>query len=189
MDNFPKPYRECCLHSDPRRVYDLTGWDPDNKLYRLQNDDGRKVLVKCSEFTPLSSCHEDLIEAKEDGKLHPVSDLIEGVVTLSLREEPQEGHPLARPCTVDGPRPDVPARVPRPNKSQAKATGEACPHREQVRRLLADCHTREEIANRASGLLGEAPHELIGKYLHLDNGRFRMTIGNRLVGVFKKAQA
>lgn len=185
MDNFPKPYRECCLHSDPRRVYDLTGWNPTEKLYRLRNDEGHTVFVRCNEFTPLSSCHEELIEAGPDGRLHPVSDLIEGVISLSLREEPQEGHPLPSGATLDGPRPDVPGPVPKARKSQPKATGDAAGAKERVRSMLAEASTREQIAGMAAEVLGEDSGCLISKYAHLDNGRFRMVLGNRMVGRLK----
>jgi hypothetical protein len=199
MDRLTKPYRECCLHSNPTHVYDLTGWDAQNKLYRLENDHGHKVFVRSHEFTLISNAGEDLIRATEQGEI--VKDdvktiTIEDLMAGGFTAQPIDGQDIGIPDRVfereatgaqtSATRPEV-----RPTRRESKggasdAAPEAVEAKATVRRLLADCQTREEIAGVAQPILLESVEYLIGKYAHLDNGRFRMTIGNRMVGVLKK---
>lgn len=49
--------------------------------------------------------------------------------------------------------------------------------------------TLEQMFETAATYLGEDLDELIAKYAHLDNGRKRMTLGNRMRAKFKKEGA
>lgn len=201
MDTFNKPYRECCLHSDPTHVYDLVGWDPANKLYRLENDLGQKVFVRSHEFTLISAAHEDLLMATEQGLVVPedvkivtVEDLMAGgwlAIPLETQSMgiPGEGPSEPRPCASASTRPEARTTPPKAKGTPRAASPDATGAKGRVRELLANAKSREEIAEIAQPVLLESVEYLIGKYKHLDNGRFRMTIGNRMVGVFKKTGA
>lgn len=198
MDQLTKPYRECCLHKDPSRIYDLTGWDAEKKLYRLENDLKERVYVRSHEFTLISSFNEDLLRATEQGtieiddvKIITVEDLMAGgydVVPIDGQDIgiPDQGQREARPCTREATRPDARTHGQKPKDGQAKSAPEASEAKLRVRELLAGAEGREQLASVASELLDETPEALIAKYAHLDNGRFRMTLGNRMVGVLKK---
>jgi hypothetical protein len=191
MEKMNKPYRECYLLSDPSHVYDLTGWDAQNRVYELRNDAGQVVKVKYWEFCPISSAHEDLIEAGDDGKLYTVQQLVESTGTLKWKRPAwaDEGLSEATGATASATRPEVATTPRKPKESQAKGHGEAAAGseaKERVRELLAGASDRNQMAIVAGAILGEDPHELMMKYNHLDNGRYRMTLGNRMVGVLKK---
>jgi len=198
MDTFSKPYRECCLHKDPGHVYDLRGWDPTTKLYRLENDLGQKAFVRSHEFTLISAAHEDLLMATEQGSIVrdeiftiTVEDLMAGGWTAVPLETQDIGIPGEGPREALGAapadtRPEARAKRERPRATPADPTADPSGAKLKVRELLADAKTREEIAGVAQPILLESVEYLMGKYHHLDNGRFRMTIGNRMVGVLKK---
>jgi len=198
MDTFSKPYRECCLHKDPGHVYDLKGWDPTTKLYRLENDLGQKAFVKSHEFTLISAAGEDLLMATEQGsivsddiKVITVEDLMAGGWTAVPLETQDLGIPGDVPSEALGAapaatRPAAPAKREKPRATPSDPPADPSGAKLKVRELLADAKTREEIAGIAQPVLLESVEYLIGKYAHLDNGRFRMTIGNRMVGVLKK---
>jgi len=57
---------------------------------------------------------------------------------------------------------------------------------DEVAVLLRACTTLDDVFTLAASKLGETEDELRAKYEHLDNGRKRMTLGNRLRGYFKK---
>lgn len=189
MDSLTKPYRECCLHRDPKHVYDLTGWDPEHKLYRLENDLGQKVFVRCHEFTPISASDEELMAANPEGKIEVVT--VEQLMEEDLTWVPPEW--VNSPSSTEAPplasEPPAALRPSEPRKakeSQAKGQGDPSEAKAKVRELLAGCEGREQIAGAAAEILDETVMSLIEKYKHLDNGRFRMTIGNRMVGKLKK---
>lgn len=199
MDHFLKPYRECCLHSDPKHVYDLKGWDSVSKLYRLENDLNQKVFVRQHEFTLLSFAGEDLLEI-QDGRIISVQELIDGenMVVVPAHERviaPLEGPSEPRPCTAKAQGPDVAAKVRKPKESQAKAQGEPVATdgrgeeaKAKVRQMLEGVTDREKLAEIAQPILLECVSYLTAKYAHLDNGRYKMTLGNRMVGVLKKLE-
>lgn len=189
METMAKPYVECYMFDDPLNVYDLTGYDPTNKLYRLENDHGRKRFVRYFEFCPISAAGQEEIEAGDDGRIYTVQQLVDAGGDLKWVRPvwAQEGPEGARPCTAEAKRPEVAAKVEKPKESQAKAQGEGAEVKEHVRELLAGATDRQQMAVVASQILGEDAHDLVMKYAHLDNGRYRMTLGNRMVGILKKA--
>ena len=188
METMPKPYTECYIFDDPTNVYDLTGWDPVNKLYRLENDQGRKRFMRYHEFCPISAAHDEEIEAGDDGRIYTVQQLVDagGDLKWVRPRWAHEGPSEARPCTHEARRPEVAPQVRKPKESQAKGHDEAAGVKERVRELLAGATDRQGIAQVAAKILGEKAEDLVSKYAHLDNGRFRMTLGNRMVGVLKK---
>lgn len=58
---------------------------------------------------------------------------------------------------------------------------------DQVAAMLAAAKDRPALAKIACEYLGlkETPDDIIKKYAHLDNGRFRMTLGNRMRAKWK----
>ncbi len=190
METLPKPYTECYVFDDPRNVYDLTGWNPTEKLYRLENDHGRKRYLRYFEFCPIAAAHDELLEAGDDGKIYTVQQLVDAKGHLAWKrptwaEEGSEG-PAVRVSMAE--RPEVAATPRKPKESQAKGHDEASDAKGQVRELLAGLTDRLELAKAASEILGEDPETLMAKYQHLDNGRYRMTLGNRMVGVLNKCK-
>lgn len=203
MEKLFKPYTECYVFDDPTKVWDLVAWDPQNKLYRLEDGAGGKKFLRYFEFCPISQANEELLEAGDDGNLHTVQELVDSQGHLKWKRpswatDPDD-QPLSEPSGARprGAGPDVPGQRPEP-KGEAPdgLRGPARPKRpvgpsgdeakDKVRELLAGCQTREEIAGVGQVYLGEDAGILLSKYMHLDNGRFRMTIGNRMVGVYKK---
>jgi hypothetical protein len=177
MQFFSKPYNECCLLSDPQKIYDLVGWDATTRKYLLRDDDRVEVNVEHYEFIPLHQKFTELVEADSDGRLITVAEALESgeairIPTPSLPEfaTPSKGFKK------------LSASSPAKPKAPPKDTG---PAREKVRELFAPCKTREEIAEVASSVLSVPAADLIEKYTHLDNGRFRMVLGNRMVSSFK----
>lgn len=57
---------------------------------------------------------------------------------------------------------------------------------DEVAVLLRECKSLDDVFTLAAKHLGETDAALRAKYDHLDNGRKRMTLGNRLRGHFKK---
>jgi hypothetical protein len=57
---------------------------------------------------------------------------------------------------------------------------------DEVAVLLRECKSLDDVFRLAAKHLGETEKQLRAKYDHLDNGRKRMTLGNRLRGHFKK---
>jgi hypothetical protein len=57
---------------------------------------------------------------------------------------------------------------------------------DEVAKLLRECKDLDAVFKLAAKHLGETVAQLKQKYDHLDNGRKRMTLGNRLRGHFKK---
>lgn len=49
--------------------------------------------------------------------------------------------------------------------------------------------TLEQMFETAAGYLGETAQDLMDKYAHLDNGRKRMTLGNRMRAKYRKEGA
>lgn len=192
MDTFPKPHQECYVFDDPSCVYDLTGWNPDEKLYRLENDQGKKRYLRYFEFCPVSSAGQEEIEAGDDGKLYTVQQLVDSEGKLCWKR-PAWAVSEAEGAPVDAPSASGPAPAPKAKERQAKAqrepiqdSGTGAEAKARVRELLEPCKTREDVANVGHIYLGEDAGELLNKYMHLDNGRFRMTIGNRMVGLYKR---
>lgn len=176
MERLPK--RECYVYSDPSVIWDLIGWDKETRKYRLRNDSGEYLDVFHNEFVPVSLASEDLVVANETGQIVPAIEALEQGLSIAITKAP-DGPPL-NDDKQQGPK----AKGPR--KSEAKPREEAEAARAKVRDLLASCKTREEIASAAEGVLGVSAPELIAKYAHLDNGRFRMVLGNRMVGTISK---
>jgi len=208
-----KPYTECYVFTDPQKVYDLVAWDKETKLYRLHADDGTKKFLRYYEFCPISQAGEELIEAGDDGKLHTVKELVDSQGHLKWKrpvwadnedqeaikinpwasDEAQRAASRVLRTASDGPGAD--SRTPRPKAKGRPADGHGGAPVEQglageakakVRELLAGCESREQVAQVGMVYLGEDAGALLSKYMHLDNGRFRMTIGNRMVGLYKK---
>jgi len=171
--------RECYLFSDPGRIYDLIGWDAATKQYRLQNDDGRIVDVSQNEFVPVSLAGEDLVLASDTGEMVPASEAMERGLAIAL-PEPSVGPSSHSPATTA----NKPRRPSKTKDKSAEAQGAAVEARSRVRELLAG-KSRDEMAEAAAGILGVSTEDLITKYAHLDNGRFRMVLGNRIAGVFQ----
>lgn len=174
MDRLPK--RECHVFNRPG-IWDLVGWDNRTRQYQLRNDDGETILVFHNEFVPVSMAGEDLVMASEDGRILPTTEAIENKIEIALGKA-SEAPPLYEPRTTTK-RPGAPRR------SEGAAPETADEARAKVRELLAGATSREEIAKIAAEPLGIPAEGLIEKYAHLDNGRFRMVLGNRLVSVFK----
>lgn len=187
-----KPYTECYVFDDPTRVYDLVGWNPDEKLYKLVSDDGRKRYLRYFEFCPISSAHNEEIEAGDDGKIYTVQQLVDAQGRLAWKRPTwaDAGAEAARPCASGSTGPDLRAQGRKAKDRPAKAHDEAMASgdeaKDAARALLHGLNNREELAKAAGKVLGETPESLVEKYAHLDNGRFRMTLGNRIVGIFKK---
>lgn len=57
---------------------------------------------------------------------------------------------------------------------------------DEVAALLRACATLDDVFIMAAEYLGSTAEELQEKYAHLDNGRKRMCLGNRLRSYFKK---
>ena len=208
-----RPFTECYVFTDPTKVYDLVAWDRENKLYRLEADDGSKCYLRYFEFCPISQAGEELLEAGDDGRVYTVQQLVDAQGHLTWKrpvwageeenhsivdnpwssDEARRGASEALRATASGPGLDV--RTPRPKAKGRQAKGHdgpaadsglAAEAKAKVRGLLDPCNSREEIANVGMIYLGEDAGGLLSKYMHLDNGRFRMTIGNRMVGIYKK---
>lgn len=171
MERLPK--RECYVFSQPNRIFDLIGWDRETKKYRLRDDAGNTLDIFHNEFVPVSLAHEDLVVASETGEIVPATEALERGLTIAQPEAP------GGPPSHAEPRTRAKGRASRTNPESANET------RAKVREMLLPCKTREEIAGVASGILGVSAEELVAKYAHLDNGRFRMTLGNRMVGTLK----
>jgi hypothetical protein len=213
FENLNKPHTECYVFDDPTRVYDLIAWNKEEKLYRLEADNGTKKFLRYFEFCPISSANNELLEAGDNGKIYTVQQLVDAEGHLAWKRpawaENEEGEAIvcnpwssdeakraaSRPLvtTAEAGGPEARTAPPKPKKSQAKTQGGATADpgladeaKTAVREMLAGCDGRETIAILAGGHLGESPESLLHKYEHLDNGRFRMTIGNRLVGLYKK---
>lgn len=176
MQHFNKPYYECLLLTEPQKIYDLLAWDDANKKYLLKNDDEKEVWVEHHEFIPFSFRFREYCEAGPDGQIMTVAEAMDKHLDIKVQKPaPSSQVPHSPgPAKQSAPRTKTPV-VP-------KDTG---PAREKVRELLAPCKTREDIAAVAGPHLKEEVDALIAKYAHLDNGRFRMVIGNRLVSLFK----
>lgn len=167
------PKRECYLFRDPETIYDLIGWDRETKKYHLRNDRGESVDVFHSEFVPVSLAGEDLVLASETGEIVAASEAMERKLTIA-----RTAVPVGLPSHESrGERPKA--------RTSPKSREEATETRSRVRSMLEPCKTREEIAGVAAGVLGGSAETLIAKYAHLDNGRFRMVLGNRMVGTLK----
>lgn len=175
MSVFP---REVYLHSDPANTYDCINWDPKTRLYCLRGPGG-EVRAESHEFTPVSLAHEELLQYTANGQLITVADQCEtGAGFAFIRERPTER-------SAGTAQPD-----PRP-RARAASGGPAEGHdeaRAQAQQLLAGADGRGELAERASGVLGESAQTLIEKYAHLDNGRFRMVLGNRLTSKIRQGE-
>ena len=212
-ETLPLPHTECYVFTDPQKVFDLVAWDRETKLYRLVSDDGTKRYLRYFEFCPISQAGEELIEAGDDGKLYTVQQLVDSQGHLAWKrpawaENEAASAVIHNPWSSDDARraarealrdtasePGASAPAPkrkakgRPADAQGGAPvepGLAGEAKAKVRELLAGCETREQVAQVGMVYLGEDAGALLSKYLHLDNGRFRMTIGNRMVGLYKK---
>jgi len=187
MKIFP---RECYLHSDASCVYDVISWDPSTKLYRLRNDAGVTIDVDHTRFTLISDASEPLLEPTANGDIVSVANLHEQGIEFEFTSsrEALGGPPSHAPgdratrtgATASGsrrPSGGAPAKAGSPEAEAAKA---------KVKELLSGCTSREELAAVAEPVLGEPAAELVEKYSHLDNGRFRMTIGNRMRGILSR---
>lgn len=175
MDRLPK--RECYVFARPAEIWDLVGWDRETKKYHLRNDAGESIDVFHSEFVPVSLANEDLVLASDDGRILPASEALGGDIAIAPRRPP-DGPSLHAPGTTG----EKPRTARRAKEHGTGATDEA---RAKVRELLSGAKTREEIAGVAADLLGISAGDLVAKYAHLDNGRFRMVLGNRMVGMLK----
>ena len=167
--------REVCLLSDLQHVYEIIDWDKNTKLWSLKNDLGATISVFHNEFVPLSEADEELVKAMPDGRLVTVSEMIE----KNLKWE--------RPAFLSGkpaPSPEGPQAV-KPAPSPERVAVDQDEAKVKVSELLAPCDSREAVAEAAAGYLGSSTAALLEKYHHLDNGRFRMVIGNRLRSIFK----
>ncbi|KGO33153.1 hypothetical protein JT06_16150 [Desulfobulbus sp. Tol-SR] len=174
MDKLTK--RECHVFNQPG-IWDLIGWDSKTRQYQLRNDEGETILVFHNEFVPVSLAGEDLVMASEDGRILPTTEAIENKIEIALGKA-SEAPPLYEPKAT-GEKPQ------KARKAKGDATETADEARAKVRELLSGATSREEIAKLAAEPLGTPAEALVEKYAHLDNGRFRMVLGNRLASVFK----
>jgi len=115
--------------------------------------------------------------ASEDGRILPTTEAIENKIEIALGKA-SEAPPLNEPKAT-GEKPQ------KARKAKGDATETADEARAKVRELLSGATSREEIAKLAAEPLGTPAEALVEKYAHLDNGRFRMVLGNRLASVFK----
>lgn len=174
MERLPK--RECHVFNRPG-IWDLIGFDRDTKKYTLRNDSKESIEVLHNEFVPVSLAGEDLVIASEDGRILPTTEALEQGILIALPEA-ESGPSLNEPRATG-------AKPPKARRAQGAATEAAGEARAKVREALAGATSREEIAKVAAGILKEDAGALIEKYAHLDNGRFRMVLGNRMVGALK----
>lgn len=70
-------------------------------------------------------------------------------------------------------------------REKQKQTGQR-DNGDEVAAMLRECKSLDEVFKLAAKHLGEKEAALRQKYDHLDNGRKRMVLGNRLRGHFKK---
>lgn len=183
--------RECFLHNDPRFVYDCVGWQREDGKYRLKGPNGI-VLANHDEFTPISASHEELLQYTADGKMVTVKEQCEtgagfSFVTAgrvhSLGGQPShaQGHAASgphRPPSGSG-RASGAARSGQSASRPAAAVVDAV--KKTIAEMLGSCNgDRNEMAKIASEVTGDHGPDLVLKYAHLDNGRFRMTLGNKM---------
>lgn len=171
--------RECCLHADPGHVYILTAWE--TPFYVLTNDRGDVARCLAHEFTPISELGEDYLEATEDGRIEIIKDFMEILDSHSLPEIVKAV--AGPPSRVRSPRGAGTGQASKAKGGTTEAQSEA---KARVTALLECCNSREDIADIGACFLGDSAGNLLKKYEHLDNGRFRMVIGNRLRGLFLK---
>lgn len=166
--------REVYLHSDPTRVYDCVSWDANTRKYTLISDTGLRLEVLSDEFTPVSMAGEELIQFTNDGKQITVQDLVDDNASFSVFHGPSSHD---QPTTASGPR-----KGRKPRGGGTGATDEAkAQAKAQVAEMLGSCgNDRDEMAKIAGEVTGDHGPDLVLKYKHLDNGRFRMVLGNKM---------
>jgi hypothetical protein len=171
----------CVLLDDPCTNFVLTGWDQNSKLYTLKNSAGRIATVSHDKFVPIDDLCADFLTATPDGRIEIIQALPDTILPP---------HILARPSLASQPasRPHLRTR-PAPchgDTAPAFSDPSADPVKARVRALLPAGLERADIADASATFLNISPADLLTKYAHLDNGRFRMVIGNRLTATFKK---
>lgn len=181
LERLPMFPRECCLHKDPTTVYDCVAWNSEEKKYKLKNDAGMVEWVGSNEFTPISEMREGLLAFNDEGRIITVTD--EGRVYLT---EASSSH-AERSAGLGLDRASAPRRGTTKALRDPKPSSEASERaKAEVKNLLEGRVDRLELATVAGGVTGDDPNELVEKYQHLDNGRFRMTLGNKMRGVLAK---
>jgi hypothetical protein len=156
----------------------LAGWNPDSKLYTLKNADGRVVSVAHDKFVPIDDLCADFLSATPDGRIEITKTLQDDFLPPHLARLSLASHPAQRP----NPRP-CPASC-----SGGTASASSDPPKARVRTLLPAGLERADIADIAAPFLSCSPANILDKYAHLDNGRFRMVVGNKLTALFKKEE-
>lgn len=166
---FPK---EVCV-AETNTIVNCIGWDPE-KGYRMRGDDKKIFYLKTNEFTLLSGKNEPLWQSDADGNITPEREAAMIAVVQTVR--PQSGT----------------GRSPR-SGSGSRRSGRLDPERkreaaERVNAIFDGVKGRENIAEAGAPHLDTTPAELLAQYEHLDNGRFSMTVRNRMRSIFAQGE-